>query len=644
MAGRIPQSFIDQLLDRVDIVDVIDRRIKLKKTGKNYSACCPFHDEKSPSFSVNPEKQFYYCFGCQAGGNAIGFIMDYDNVDFPEAVTQLAQAAGLDVPREQGSANQPQVDVHKPLFNVLEAAAAFYTKQLSEHPSAHLATRYLQQRGLNKATADAFRLGFAPPGWDNLLKTLGTGPDDQKVLLDAGLLIHNDKGRTYDRFRERIIFPILDRKGRVIAFGGRVLGNDKPKYLNSPETPVFHKSRELYGLYQAKKSGLPIQRFVVVEGYMDVIALAQHGIHYAVATLGTATSTQHLEKLYQLVPEVVFCFDGDEAGRKAAFKALETVLPMMTDGRQARFLFLAEGEDPDSLVRKAGQQAFETLLDNAAPLERFLFDRLAHTIDTTSLEGRARLSKEAAPFLQRLPDGVFKELMFQDLAQRTGIDASSLKRLQGSSTASDDRGRNHQSDAHAIPFDAPPPTDAPPWQDEDVPPDYDSFFSATSVLQEGEPCAQSAGQTPAPSWETLVLRLLGLVAVEPGLALTLSPAQLPEGPSNGLDFLRQLIAQIEEQPDITPAMLLGFWYGTPEGDILARQRSKETDDAGEDAAEHRRALWDAMVAELGLVGHKSQVKARLEALKAKPYEQLGIEEKQELLALTRRIRELSKKR
>jgi DNA primase len=458
MAGRIPQSFIDDLLDRVDIVDVIDRRVKLRKTGKNYSARCPFHDEKTPSFSVNPEKQFYYCFGCGAGGNALGFVMDYENIDFPQAVETLASTQGLDVPRETtpGDRGQPggaaQAPPNKPLYDLLERSAAYYRDALRGHGDRERAVDYLKGRGLSGVIARDFGLGFAPPGWDNLLRHLGDDEAAIKRAVEAGVVVRNDAGRVYDRFRDRIVFPIRDRRGRVIAFGGRVLGDEKPKYLNSPETPVFHKGRELYGLYEARRANRRLERILVVEGYMDVIALAQAGISYAVATLGTATSTEHLERIFRVVPEVVFCFDGDEAGRKAAARALHSALPTMADGRQARFLFLREGEDPDSLVRKEGPGAFLDLVEAAQPLEEFLFASQAEGLDTGTMEGRASLSKRALPLIRELPKGVFRELMFQALAERTGLELESLMRLE-----------------------LPPPRQPeagpePPWADEEPPP------------------------------------------------------------------------------------------------------------------------------------------------------------------------------
>ncbi len=328
MAGLIPQSFIDDLINRLDIVDVVSSRVQLKKTGKNYSACCPFHKEKTPSFTVSPDKQFYYCFGCGAGGNALGFVMDHDNLDFPQAVEELARAAGMEVPREQGRRDQkPRQPTDSPLYPLLDAASEFYRQALRSHPTRKAAVEYLKGRGLSGEVARDFGLGFAPPGWDNLLKHLGADTLQQKVMIDAGLLIENaETGKRYDRFRDRVMFPIRDSRGRIIAFGGRVLGDDKPKYLNSPETPVFHKGQELYGLYEARKHNRNLDEIIVVEGYMDVIALAQQGLRNAVATLGTATSEEHLKRLFRVVPSVLFCFDGDQAGRKAAWRALESAL------------------------------------------------------------------------------------------------------------------------------------------------------------------------------------------------------------------------------------------------------------------------------------------------------------------------------
>ncbi|BAN68494.1 DNA primase [endosymbiont of unidentified scaly snail isolate Monju] len=418
MAGKIPQQFIDELLSRTDIVELINQRVPLKKAGREYQACCPFHTEKTPSFTVSPAKQFYHCFGCGAHGTAIGFLMEYERLSFPEAVEELAARQGLEIPREITFEQGPD---HRPLYALLEQVDAFYREQLHAHPDSRRARDYLAGRGLSEQVIETFDIGFAPPGWDNVLARFGKNDQSRRQLAEAGLTTTNEKGRTYDRLRERIIFPIHDGRGRVIGFGGRLLGDGKPKYLNSPETPIFHKGRELYGLYQARQAHRQLERILVVEGYMDVVALAQYEIRNAVATLGTATTAEHLNKLYRACNEVVFCFDGDRAGRAAAWKALETALPLMKDGRQARFLFLPEGEDPDTLVRKIGRQAFLDEVARAQPLSEFLFARLETQTDMGSIDGRARLAELARPLLAKLPTGTFRAMMEQALTERVGV-------------------------------------------------------------------------------------------------------------------------------------------------------------------------------------------------------------------------------
>lgn len=423
MAGKIPPQFIDDLLNRVDIVDVVGRRVPLKKAGKDYQARCPFHDEKTPSFTVSADKQFYHCFGCGAHGSAIGFLMEYDNLDFVTAVEELADQAGLEVPRDENFHQGPDL---RPLYSLLEQAAGFYQRQLREHPQAGQAIDYLKGRGLTGEIAGTYGVGFAPPGWDNLLQAFGESTTSIQQLREVGLITEVE-GKRYDRFRHRIIFPIRDPRGRVIGFGGRVLRTeDSPKYLNSPETPVFHKGRELYGLYEAKQALRKIDRILVVEGYMDVVALAQFGIRNCVATLGTATSKEHLELIFRLCPEVVFCFDGDRAGRDAAWKALQTSLPLLQDGREVRFLFLPEGEDPDTLVRREGAEAFQNRFETAQPLSEYLFHQFESQLHMDSREGRARLVEMAKPLLEKLPTGVFRQMMFQHLEKRVGLAADSL--------------------------------------------------------------------------------------------------------------------------------------------------------------------------------------------------------------------------
>ena len=428
MAGRIPQSFIDELLTRTDIVDVIDTRVPLKKAGREFKACCPFHNEKTPSFTVSQVKQFYHCFGCGAHGSAISFLMEFEHMEFVEAVEELAHLAGLEVPRE-ATAEAAAQDATRPLYAILEDAAGYYRQQLRSHPQADRAVEYLKHRGLTGEVAARFGIGYAPPGWDNLVSAVGTDQGAQTALLETGLCIaRNENNGLYDRFRDRIQFPIHDRRGRAVGFGGRVLGAETPKYLNSPESAVFHKGQELYGLYEARKAVRHLERILVVEGYMDVVALAQFDINYAVATLGTATTAEHLERLYRTVPEIVFCFDGDRAGRAAAWRALENTLPLLRDGREARFLFLPDGEDPDSLVRQIGKDAFEHRITTADHLSDFLFDHLSDDLDITSIDGRARLVDQARPLLAKLPDSIFRALLIERLAE---IAQTNTRRLEG---------------------------------------------------------------------------------------------------------------------------------------------------------------------------------------------------------------------
>ena len=418
MVGRVTPEFKERLLARVDIVDVVALRVPLKKAGALFKACCPFHNEKTPSFVVTPSRQTYHCFGCGAHGNAIDFLIEHDRLSFPEAVEELAQRAGLELPKDgQDAERGPDL---APIFAALERAALMYQRQLREHPDASGAVDYLKRRGLSGEIVKHFGIGFAPPGWDFLLARLGGNPRDLEHLIAAGLIAERD-GKRYDRFRERIMFPIQDRRGRIIGFGGRVFGDGEPKYLNSPETPVFHKGRELYGLYQAQRAMRAPPRLLVVEGYMDVIALAQFDLPYAVATLGTATTPEHVKRLLRSAPELVFCFDGDRAGRTAAWKALQTALPLATGQQPIRFLFLPDGEDPDTLVRKEGRDAFEQRLGQATLLSDFLFEHLSAEVDLGSAEGRARLDSEARGLLQGMPTGTYRSLLEDRLSGLVGL-------------------------------------------------------------------------------------------------------------------------------------------------------------------------------------------------------------------------------
>ncbi|MDR1076258.1 MAG: DNA primase [Xanthomonadaceae bacterium] len=429
--ARLSDAFIDELLARTDIVEVVGGRVPLKHKGREYTACCPFHDERTPSFYVSPVKQFYHCFGCGAHGTAISFLMNYDRLEFLDAVEELARHAGMEVPRE--TRDQRQDNDIRDLYAALEAASKFFRRQLE---SSDKAQRYLQQRGVDAELRELFAIGYAPDGFSLLKDALGNDERRLRLLDRAGLLSKNDRGHVYDKFRDRVIFPIADRRGRVIAFGGRILGGTEdgrdagPKYLNSPETALFHKGRELYGLWQARQANQKLERLIVVEGYMDVVALFQYGITQAVATLGTATTPDHAELLFRNAPDVCFCFDGDAAGRRAAWRALESVLPRMKDGRQAFFLFLPDGEDPDTIVRKDGAGGFDARLKQATPLSEFFFAELSRGVNLGTLDGKARLAERARPMLAQIPEGAFADLMQQQLVRTTGAHVQASTQAQ----------------------------------------------------------------------------------------------------------------------------------------------------------------------------------------------------------------------
>ncbi|HCH6588535.1 TPA: DNA primase [Vibrio parahaemolyticus] len=431
MAGHIPRSFIDDLLARLDIVDIIDARVKLKKKGKNYGACCPFHNEKTPSFSVSQEKQFYHCFGCGAHGNAIDFMMEFERLEFVEAIEELASYLGLDVPREQRSGGSGQFksgpqassSEKRSLYDLMGSIAQFYRNQLKQ-PSSKVAIEYLKDRGLSGEIVQKFGIGYVADEWDLVRKNFGQNKDNQDMLVTGGMLIENDKGNRYDRFRGRIMFPIRDRRGRVIGFGGRVLGEGTPKYLNSPETPIFHKGKELYGLYEVLQAHREPAQILVVEGYMDVVALAQYGVDYSVASLGTSTTGDHIQMLFRQTNTVVCCYDGDRAGKEAAWRALENALQFLKTGNTLKLLFLPDGEDPDSYVRKYGKAAFEQQIEQATPLSSYLFDNLIelHQINLGNNEGKSALRAYASALIDKIPDPYFQELLEKLLDERTGFD------------------------------------------------------------------------------------------------------------------------------------------------------------------------------------------------------------------------------
>jgi DNA primase len=516
MAGRIPQSFIDELLARVDIVDVIDRYVPLKKAGNNYKACCPFHNEKTPSFNVSQTKQFYHCFGCGVSGTAISFLMDFDHMHFVDAIEYLADSVGLEVPRD---AITPVTASQQGLYDALKASAAYYAKQLrgNEH-----AISYLKNRHITGETALDFQIGFAPDQWHTLLKETGSG---EASLITTGMLIRNDAGKTHDRFRNRIMFPIRDRRGRVIGFGGRVMDNSEPKYLNSPETPLFQKGRELYGLYELRKHKRNrAERIIVVEGYMDVIALAQKGIKNAVATLGTATSPEQVAQLFRETDEIVFCFDGDSAGSKAAWRALNSALTSLKSGRDARFLFLPAGEDPDSLVNKHGSEHFEQLVqNNALEASEFMFSTLLEQATKGSDESgtghKARLAELARPMIEQMPKGVYRELVTQQLNNKVGVQV--MKDTTETTPARQHAGAK-------------------------------------------QPSAGNARHTP-------VRKALMAILTQPAVVLDIDPEeynfsdQLP-----GASLLLHVVSVVENNPGITHSGLIEYFRDKPEGASLLK--------------------------------------------------------------------------
>ncbi|WP_404463723.1 DNA primase [Vreelandella aquamarina] len=555
MAGQIPQRFIDDLLGRVDVVEVVGERVQLKKAGRNFSGLCPFHQEKSPSFTVSADKQFYHCFGCGAHGNALRFLMEYDKLPFPEAVEQLAGRLGLDVPRE--GADDPRAQQRekkrKEGVNLLEVAGSFYRERLKMQ-EGQSAQRYLQGRGLSPEVMATYGIGYAPGGWEALKQHLSAKGISEPVQVEYGLLIHReDTGRTYDRFRDRVMFPIRDLRGRTLGFGGRVMGDEQPKYLNSPETPVFHKGRELYGLYEARQASSKLEQLVIVEGYMDVVALAQYGIHNAVATLGTATTEDHLSRLFRLVSRVVFCFDGDRAGRQAASRALETALPQMIDGREARFLFLPEGDDPDSLVRREGSEAFQDRVTCAMPLSEFLFEQAAQGRDLNMVEGRERFASQVLEALNKVPDGMLKSLLLESLAKRSGLTQAQLQGLLDKRAA------------------ASAPKESAQWEPVDEP------LSPLPVEgAEQQPARRPRRQGTAPRALSVVSRIVQVLLHEPRLVEVLPESLdwLPEE-SEEAPLCRDLIVLLRAGRYRSPQVVLAHFQGSQEGQMLAELAQRE---------------------------------------------------------------------
>ncbi len=539
-SGLIPREFIDQVIEHVDIVDVVSKRIDLRHKGKSHLGLCPFHNEKTPSFTVSDDKQLYYCFGCGAGGNVINFIMAYDRLDFVEAIEQLAFQQGLEIPKTLAKDSE-EVKKTENLYAILTQTAQFYRRQLRDHPAGDSAIRYLQQRQLTGDIAKQYGLGFSPPGWETLSKHYAAS-NQQALLIQTGMLIRKDNGKTVDRFRHRIMFPIRDMRGRVVGFGGRVLNpDDNPKYLNSPETAVFHKSKTLYGLYEARQQLTRLDRLVVVEGYMDVVGLAQHGFWGAVATLGTAVSSDHVKQMLRLVNTVIFCFDGDLAGQKAAERALEMSLPHVADNISIRFLFLPEGEDPDSLIQKEGKDAFENRVSKASSLSDYLFALLKRGLDLETIEGRAKIVSTAIPWLEKLPDNIFRKLFVQKLSEMTKVSASAIASQMDKKLA----------------FQQASSTNYLPVENKGAPKNALSRQKTHAGIH-------------------LVHDLLKILVHKPDLALQIKQFDLLKSLSwEGIPLLTSLVDAVQNQPNVTMAKLLAQWVNTPEEAQLAPYLSAE---------------------------------------------------------------------
>ena len=554
MAGRIPQTFIDELIARADIVEIVGSRVPLKKAGREYKACCPFHDEKTPSFWVSPDKQFYHCFGCGAHGTALGFLMQYEQLPFPEAVEELAGRLGLEVPHEGGNAPTPRGQ--EELTDLLGRVAGFYQECLQSNPRARA---YLQGRGLESATLERFRIGYAPDAWNEVLRRFGATETARKALQSTGLIIERETPRPgsepcYDRFRDRIMFPIRDPRGRVLGFGGRVLEGGEPKYLNSPETELFHKGHELYGLHEIRLARTSLQRLLFVEGYMDVVRLHQAGVAYAAATLGTATTPEHLRRAFRLVSELVFAFDGDRAGRAAAWRALQNALPEAREGRELRFLFLPDGEDPDSLVGREGRAAFEARLATAVPLSEYLIAQLREQADVSHADGRARLVALARPLLAKVPQGVYLELLRGRVAEEIGLNSERLREL-----LEDTSDPGYAAPAH----------------------DARGSGDAARGLN-AERAARARRSSASSGRRSILTQAIQLLLHFPAVAATLTPAAcatletIGEHEVAGIGTLRELLTAMRAHPARSTAQWLEEWRERPEARRLGELYGEAT--------------------------------------------------------------------
>jgi DNA primase len=534
--SRIPQSFIDELIARADIVEIVGLRVPLKKAGREYKACCPFHTEKTPSFWVSPDKQFYHCFGCSAHGTALGFLMAYDRLTFPEAIEELAERLGLEVPHEAAGAGSSPRRADDDLYGLMARVVTYYSDSLARDTRAR---QYLTERALGAPTIAQFAIGYARDSWNDVLRRFGGGDVARQQLTDSGLIIERegtplrDGERHYDRFRDRIMFPIRDARGRAIAFGGRIIDQGEPKYLNSPETTLFHKGRELYGLYEARQSRVALKRLLVVEGYMDVVRLHQAGIPYAVATLGTATTAEHLKRIFRLVNEVVFAFDGDRAGRAAAWRALQNTLPEAREGREIRFLFLPEGHDPDTLVGVEGREGFEKRLASALPLSEYLVREVSTDIDLSHADGRARFAEAARPLVAKLAHGLYRELVLERIAATIKISSARLQELWGQA------GRA-------------PQTPAP----------------ARAATRAG----MSAGRGSLV--RQAIVRLLQFPAIAARVTAK-ERADLDRLHEPGIELLRELIDDLKLAPAQISAQVIERWADKPERESLEKLLQKE---------------------------------------------------------------------
>ena len=562
MAGLIPQDFIDDLIARADIVEVVGRRTQLKKAGREFKACCPFHDEKTPSFTVSPGKGFYHCFGCGAHGTAVGFLMEFEHMSFVEAIEALANSMGVEVPRSEGDQPARRYDE---LFSLMDTVARHWQSCLKDAPPA---VEYLKNRGIDGSTAKRFGIGYAPDGWSNVLDKFGKSDEAAERLLATGLIIRKDNGKHYDRFRDRLMFPIRDARGRTIGFGGRVMGDGEPKYLNSPETVLFHKGRELYGMYEARQALRNIERLVVVEGYMDTVALARNGIDFAVATLGTATTGEHLNRLFRITENAYFAFDGDRAGKKAAWRALENALPQIREGRQIRFVFLPEGHDPDSFVNENGAAAFVKLMDEGLPLSEFLIQELSSQVDMNSIDGRARLAELARPLVGKLPIGVYRELLTESLAEAVGITGTKLEKMMSAGQPANER------------------------------------------AQHGEPAFTAKRRQPSQSSGlSVVRRAITLVLNHPEASQELDIEKLAGVQRAGVDLLAALIETAQSEPNITTAGLLERWRHDDKGRHLGKlaAASVPIDEEFDAGAELQECLQ-----QLAIAGRKERIEFLIE--------------------------------